>query len=73
VCFRHYLEGLLKKTQAVRQVAPELVAEMPEAYGSWGQLSETHGSRKAARLRASVLVSDGDDKPVVRWLGGGLF
>jgi len=58
VRYRHYLEELAKKPQAVRQVAPELVAELGEPYGRlWRLLSETHGPRKAARLLASVLAA----------------
>ena len=56
--YRHYLEEPAKKLQAVRQVAPELVAELGEPYGRlWRLLSETHGSSKAARLLASVLAA----------------
>jgi transposase len=54
--YRDYLRELSHKPQAVRQVAPELVAELGEPYGRlWGLLEQTHGPRQAARLLAGVL------------------
>jgi hypothetical protein len=50
---RHDLPELAKKPQAVRQVAPELVAELGPPYGRlWQLLSDTHGARKGARVPA---------------------
>lgn len=56
VQYRHYLPELAKKPQAVRQVAPELVAELGPPYGElWQLLSDTHGARKGARVLAGVI------------------
>lgn len=56
--YRHYLPELAKKPQAVRQVAPELVAELGPPYGRlWRMLSETHGGRKGARVLAGVVAA----------------
>lgn len=56
--YRHYLEELAVKPQAVRQVAPELIAELGQPYGRfWELLCQAHGARKAARLLASVLAA----------------
>ncbi|MFQ5796935.1 MAG: IS21 family transposase [Candidatus Bipolaricaulia bacterium] len=56
VRYRHYLPELAKKPQAVRQVAPELVAELGPPYGQlWQMLSDTHGARKGARVLAGVI------------------
>jgi len=54
--YRDYLGELSRKPQAVRQVAPELVAELGEPYGRlWALLARTHGERQGARLLAGVL------------------
>jgi len=54
--YRDYLRELSHKPQAVRQVAPELVAELGEPYRRlWGLLEQTHGPRQAARVLAGVL------------------
>lgn len=56
VRYRHYLSELARKPQAVRQVAPELVAELGEPYGQlWALLLETHSELDAARTLARVL------------------
>ncbi len=56
VRYRHYLPELARKPQAVRQVAPELVAELGEPYGRlWNLLEETHGGLEAARTLARLL------------------
>jgi hypothetical protein len=56
--YRDFLPELAKKPQAVRQVAPELIAELGEPYGRlWGLLSETHGDREAARTLARILAA----------------
>jgi hypothetical protein len=58
VTYRHYLRELARKPQAVRQVAPELVAEMGEPYGDlWKVLAGTHGERDAARVLAKILAA----------------
>ena len=54
--YRHYLSELARKPQAVRQVAPELVAELGEPYGRlWSLLVGRYGSREAARVLSRVL------------------
>lgn len=59
--YRHYLPELARKPQAVRQVAPELLAELGEPYKQlWGLLESTHGQMKAARLLAGVLGAIND-------------
>ena len=56
VRYRHYLPELAKKPQAVRQVAPELVAELGEPYGRlWELLVGCHGEREAARVLARLV------------------
>ena len=59
--YRHYLSELARKPQAVRQVAPELLAELGEPYQRlWALLESTHGSMKAARLLAGMLGAIND-------------
>ena len=54
--YRDYMRELSRKPQAVRQVAPELIAELGEPYGKlWTLLEQTHGDRQAARILAGVL------------------
>jgi transposase len=54
--YRDYLRQLSRKPQAVRQVAPELVAELGEPYRRlWTLLEQTHGGRQAGRILAGVL------------------
>ena len=56
ISYRHYLPELARKPQAVRQVAPELVAELGEPYGRlWSLLVGRYGSREAARVLSRVL------------------
>ncbi len=56
VTYRHYLRQLSRKPQAVRQVAPELIAELGEPYDRlWKALATTHGEREGARVLAKVL------------------
>jgi hypothetical protein len=56
VHYRHYLPELAKKPQAVRQVAPELVAELGEPYGRlWELLESRHGARDAARVLTQIV------------------
>ena len=54
--YRHYLGELSRKPQAVRQVAPELVAELGEPFGRlWTLLVARYGALEGARLLAKVL------------------
>ncbi|MFB3789561.1 MAG: IS21 family transposase [bacterium] len=56
ICYRHYLRELARKPQAVRQVAPELMAELGEPFQRlWALLDETHGGKEAGRVMAKVL------------------
>ena len=51
VQYRHYLPELARKPQAVRQVAPELVAELGEPYCRlWSLLESRYGPQEAARV-----------------------
>ncbi len=67
VRYRHYLPELSRKPQAVRQVAPELVAELGEPYGRlWQLLEVAHGGLEAARVLARLLaVIDREGEEVV--------
>lgn len=54
--YRHYLPDLARKPQALRQVAPELVAAMGEPFiEAWETLREAHGPKDGARAYAQVL------------------
>lgn len=67
VKYRNYLQELSRKPQAVRQVAPELLAELGEPYGKlWKVLAGTHGEHNAARVLAKILaaVLDHGEGPV---------
>lgn len=70
-----YLRELSRKPQAVRQVAPELVAELGEPYGKlWEMLEKTHGGRQAGRILAGVLgaINDHGREAVSEALGESL-
>jgi transposase len=71
VRYRHYLTELAKKPQAVRQVAPELVAELGEPYGRlWQLLGERYGALEGARVLARIVgaVADHGPEPVAEAL-----
>ena len=71
VTYRHYLKELSRKPQALRQVAPELLAELDEPYRRlWDALSDVHGQLEAARVLAKILavVEACDEKRVAQWL-----
>ncbi len=54
--YRHYLPELAKKPQAVRQVAPELLAELGEPYGRlWELLVKRHSPQDAARVLSRLV------------------
>ena len=56
VQYRHYLDELAKKPQAVRQVAPELMEELGEPYlRLWKLLSGRYGELDAARVVAKLV------------------
>lgn len=54
--YMDYQEELSRKPQALRQVAPELLTELPEVYGKmWNLLAESHGELEAARILSKLL------------------
>jgi transposase len=56
VRYRHYLPELARKPHAVRQVAPELIAELGTPWnGLWELLRGAHGELEAARVLARLL------------------
>jgi len=58
VCYRHYLAELVRKPQALRQVAPALTAELGEPYPRlWAHLAAQHGELPGARLLAAILAA----------------
>jgi transposase len=60
VRYRHYLGELSRKPQALRQVAPELLAELGEPFaGLWRLLVDRHGPAEAARVFARILEAIG--------------
>ena len=66
VRYRHYLTELSRKPHAVRQVAPELIAELGAPWsGLWGLLCGRHGELEAARVVArllGVVCEHGEDR-----------
>lgn len=76
ICYRHYLPELARKPQAVRQVAPELVAEMGEPFGKlWKILVDKYGPLDAARVFARVIgaVTDFGEESVREALEAAFF
>ena len=56
IWYPHYLRELSRKPQALRQVAPELMAQLGEPFAAlWRQLVLEHGELEAARLYKPVL------------------
>jgi hypothetical protein len=56
--YRHYLRELSRKPQAVRQVAPELVAQLGEPFDRlWSMLVSAHGQMDGARALSKVLTA----------------
>ena len=56
VSYLHYQKELARKPQAVRQVAPELIGELGEPYGSlWNQMCERYSERTASRVLAALI------------------
>jgi transposase len=56
VQYRHYQHELARKPQAVRQVAPALVAQLGQPYGRlWELLVARHGEREAARVLSRLI------------------
>ncbi len=59
--YRHYVPELARKPQALRQVMPELLEELPPPFGAlWRLLVDQHGPRDAARVFARVIEAIGD-------------
>ncbi len=58
ILYSHYFDELARKPQAVRQVAPELLAELGEPYRKlWTMLDSRYGALETARLFAKLLGS----------------
>ena len=56
VKYLHYEKELARKPQAVRQVAPELLRELGEPYGTlWGELCRRYSESLAARVLAALV------------------
>ena len=56
--YRDYLPELGRKPQAVRQVAPELVAELDGPFHQlWEQLVASHGDGEAARTLSRIIAA----------------
>jgi len=56
VQYRHYRRELARKPQAVRQVAPALIAQLGQPYGRlWELLVARHGEREAARVLSRLI------------------
>jgi len=54
--YRHYLQTLSRKPQAVRQVAAELVRDLgPPFDAAWRRLVDEHGPKQGARAFARIL------------------
>mgnify|MGYP005854156569 CR=1 FL=1 len=71
VTYQHYLKELARKPQAVRQVAPELLAELAPPYRRlWDALNDVHGELEAARVLAKILavVDNCDQNRIALWL-----
>lgn len=67
IAYRDYLPELARKPQAVRQVAPELLAELGEPFGRlWELLVKAHGGQEAARVLARFVgaVHEHGEEPV---------
>ena len=61
VRYRHYHQELARKPAAVRQVAPELIAELGEPYDRlYRMLQDAHGGLGAARVLAKILGAIGE-------------
>jgi transposase len=59
VKYSHYRKELARKPQALRQVAPELLAELGEPYGElWRRLTARHNELSAARVLSALLSID---------------
>jgi hypothetical protein len=57
VQYRHYRRELGRKPQAVRQIAPVLVAQMGQPYQQlWERLVVRHGEREAARVLSRLIA-----------------
>ncbi len=75
VRYRHYLEELERKPQALRQVATELVCELGEPYDRlWQLLVDRYGSKDAARVLSRVVgaVVEHGESPVAEALEAAL-
>jgi hypothetical protein len=54
--YRHYLQELARKPQALRQVLPDLLGDLGAPFPAvWAPLHDTHDEREAARRLAKIL------------------
>jgi transposase len=75
IAYRDYLPELGRKPQAVRQVAPELLAELGPPFGAlWDVLATAHGPAEAARVLARIVgaVVEHGEEPVRQAIGTAL-
>jgi transposase len=77
IVYRDYLPELARKPQALRQVAPELLAELGEPYAElWSRLTQHHGELPAARVLAQLVACLGsgeqDEAAIKRLLDAAL-
>jgi len=73
VQYRHYRRELGRKPQAVRQVAPALVAQLGEPYGKlWENLVGRYGEPEAARVLSRLIgiTETGDEEALKQALQG---
>jgi hypothetical protein len=73
--YRHYLNELAHKPQALRQVATALLAQLGEPFAQlWQVLANTHGELEAARVLARLLAALGhhDEQTIRTALGQAL-
>jgi transposase len=71
VQYRHYRRELGRKPQAVRQIAPVLVAQMGQPYPQlWERLLARHGEQEAARVLSRLIgiTENGDEERLKRAL-----
>jgi len=72
IAYRDYLPELRRKPQAVRQVAPELLAELGPPFGQlWDLLVQAHGASEAARVLARIVgaIHEHGEEPVRQAIG----
>lgn len=64
IIYKHYVRELSRKPAAVRQVAPELLAELGQPYQQlWDLLEKVHGAQSTARVLAKLIavIAEGNE------------